>query len=133
MFDCVEIDGSARGVIAEMDSRATDRTIGVSPIVELSLVYRFDLLIKVFGEIDQERRYGASASKGYACAGYSITLDANRLTILTCRPSVMTANQFLPIRDSLHPIDRSLLPDVAWEVANRDFRQDSMTGKVAAQ
>lgn len=104
MFDCVEIDGGAGGVIAEMDSCATDRTKGVSPIVELSLVYRFDSLMKVFGEIDQERRYGASASKGYTCAGYPITLDANGITILTCRPSVMAADQLQSNLIDLHPM-----------------------------
>lgn len=133
MFDRIEIDGGAGGMIAEMDSRATDRTIGISPIVQLSLVNRLDLLMKVFGEIDQERRYSASTSKGYACAGYSIALDANRVTILTCRPSVMTADQFLPIRDSLHPNSKDLRKVQVLVLANQSFHQESKMHKVVGK
>ncbi len=133
MLESIEIDGCAGGVITQVNRGATDGTIGISPIVELSLVYRLDLLMKVFGEIDQERRYGASASKGYACAGYSIALDANGITILTCRPSVMTADQFLPIRDSLHPMSTCHQSVVAWEVANQSHYQESKMEMVAEQ
>lgn len=133
MFHGIEIDGGAGGVITQVNCGATDRTKGVSPIVELPLVYRLDLLMKVFGEIDQERRYGASASKGYACTGYSIALNSNGITILTCWPSVMTADQLLPIRDSVHPNSKDLHKVQVLVLANQSFHQESKMHKVAGK
>lgn len=92
MLEGIEIDGRAGSMIAQVNRRATNRTEGVTPIVKLTLINRFDHDMKVAGEIDQEWCYGLSTSERNASSGDPIALDANCFAILAGRPTVMAAD-----------------------------------------
>ena len=102
MFDGIEIDGRAGGVIAQVNRRATDRTKGVTPIIELTLINWLDHSMKVAGEIDQERRNRLGTRNRDPSTRYAIALNPNGLAILARWPSVMAADQLQSNLVDLH-------------------------------
>jgi len=133
MFDSVEIDGRAGCVITQMDGRATDRTECVTPIVELTLINRFDHNMKVAGEIDQDRRDGLGTSERDLSTGDSIALNSDGLAILAGWPSVMAADQRQSNLVDLHPNKSNLCSVEALAVANHNFHPKTMMEMVVKQ
>lgn len=133
MFDGIEIDGRAGGMIAQVNRRATDRTKGVTPIVELTLINWLDHGMKVASEIDQERRNGLGTCNRDPSTRYAVALNPDGLAILAGWPSVMAADQLQSTLVDLHPNKNDLELDKVLELANHNLHLISMMGKVAVR